>query len=89
METYGLSHYMSEYAKLLVINKKVSNDHIEPLHLYLDLFIEYFYGQSERSKSFLKSGGVKRLKSLPKILLENDEVSQKLNNIFNHLNHNT
>lgn len=35
METTGLSQYLSEYAKLLVINKNVCEDHAESVSFYL------------------------------------------------------
>ena len=34
----------------------------------------------------MKAGGVKRLKSLPKFLIEKQEISHKLNVIINQVN---
>ncbi len=70
METVGLSSYLSEYAKLLVINKNVCDDYIDSVKWYLELMVSFFSGRPERSKVFTRLGGQKRLKSVPKFLLE-------------------
>jgi hypothetical protein len=47
--------------------------------------LEFFYNKPERNRSFMKSGGVKRLRSLPKFLIEKQEIIQKINMIITDL----
>lgn len=39
MENIGIANYFSEYAKLLVINKNVCEDHLESISCYVELMI--------------------------------------------------
>ncbi len=55
---------------MLVLNKNVCEDHYDLIMLYLECTHEYLMGRPERLKLFVKMSGVKRLKSLPKFLLD-------------------
>lgn len=76
---------LSDYAKLLVLNKNVCEDYCELVLLYLECIFEFIIGRPEKCRAFAKMGGSKRLKSLPKILLKNVEIAKKLELILTEL----
>jgi len=82
LDSFNFLTILSEYAKLLVLNKNVCEDHCDLLLLYLECLFEYIIGKGDKCRAFAKMGGLKRLKSLPKQLLKNGENGKKLELIF-------
>ena len=70
---------------MLVLNKNVCEDHTDLIQLFLECTFEYIVGRPERGKNFSKIGGVKRLRSLPKFLLEKGDIVNRLNLILSHI----
>ena len=90
MDCLSFSQHLSDYTKSLVLNKNINEQYCEVVYLFLDVMLEYFEGQEgkmERVKSFSKAGGVKRLKSLPKFLLEKESITKSINRIIKLSNH--
>jgi hypothetical protein len=70
---------------LLVLNKNVSDDYCELVLLYLECIFEFIIGKADKCRAFSKMGGLKRLKSLPKIFLKNAELAKKLELILTEI----
>lgn len=46
--------------------------------MFLDIMICFFQARIERGRLFVKAGGYKRMRGLPKFLQEKDEINKKL-----------
>ena len=86
MEECNLSMNLAEYAKLLVLNKNVCEEYSDSVNLYLETMLEFIYNRPERSRAFVKAGGFKRLKSLPKFLIEKEDINEKIHAVMAQLN---
>ena len=78
LEQSSFSTQLSEFAKNIVLNTPISETHNVLVLNYLECLHEFVYSHPERARQFVKAGGAKRLKSLPKSLLEQPAIAGKL-----------